>query len=305
MNKQQLINDVLDKRTKPLIETLHRPVFKAKDMPISNRIINHWHENGIFLYKKEPGSWRKFSMADYIWVLLCNKLRSWNVGLQTIKKVRNQCVESIHQMLVTGVHLQLETMESGLIEDPELISTLELMKDAEGLKKELAAPEYQMFSLWLILCLEDNMDVVLRILPDENNTVDLVVLNKGKVDSEKLLVEMIQESAIFISIQSLISAFYEESRFNWEDVIPLNLTPQEKTIIGRLREKGLQSVKVVFKNNQPDRLVLKQNPKTMPKEAFNNNVLKGKFQRLELTTEDTDKMVLKVEESVKLKRIRE
>ena len=300
MNKQGLFIELLNTRTEEFLETLHKPVFKAMDIPLTNRIINHWHENDLFLYKKAPGEWRKFSVADYMWVLLCNKLRAWNVGLQTIKKVRSQCVESTHQMLLAGVHHTLNGMESGVVTDPALLSVLQMLKKPDALKEELAAPQFQMFSLWLSLCLEHDTDVLLRILPDENNTVDFVVLNKGKVDSEKLLIEMIQESAIFISMQSLLNEFYAESRFRWEEVIPLNLTSREKKVIGRLREKGLKSVKVIFKNDELDCLVVEQRPKTIRREEFNNNILKGNYRRVEVISEDNDKILLRIEQSVKL-----
>ena len=84
---QLLIEELQEADTSAFIRRINEPVFISPDLPISQRVVNHWHLKGLLPYQKEPGKRLDFSLVDYIWVLLAKQLRNLGVALPNIETI--------------------------------------------------------------------------------------------------------------------------------------------------------------------------------------------------------------------------
>ena len=299
---QELFEKLKQSEISGFLESIHEPVFKPSDMPITYRIINHWHENDLFLYKMKPGEWRKFSVADYIWVLFLNKLRILNVGLATIKSVREQSVASIYGYMQMELLHEVETSTTGILskESSKFAKVLSDPEQKKEFEEMITAKEFQMFSLWLNMGILGNKDVLFRVLPDEKHTLNFIQID-NRTDKDKLLNSIIEKGGVFISLQSLLNEFFGERRFKWEEVISNKLSEVEKKIIGILREKNCKTVTVHFKQGEMNHVKLEEQNKVMPIGEFNAAMLSGRFTNTELITQDGNTFLVKTTRTIKLK----
>ncbi len=64
--------------------------FRISNAHVSYRNINHWEEVGLlseFIRNEEKG-WRRFTLLDLIWIKVIEHFRSFGVGLEEIKKIK-------------------------------------------------------------------------------------------------------------------------------------------------------------------------------------------------------------------------
>ena len=69
-----------------LLLALQEKQFTLKDIPeISYRTINHWDSKGFLISNREDkATWRKFSLAEVIWLKMLNDLRRMGVSIECV-----------------------------------------------------------------------------------------------------------------------------------------------------------------------------------------------------------------------------
>src|SRR6185295_14234079 len=85
--KTALELDVYNKYPK-LHQSLMEKRFSISDAQVSHRLITYWEAKGILPDTNEKGKWRTFDFVEYVWLKIIVKLREFNVGLDSIKKVK-------------------------------------------------------------------------------------------------------------------------------------------------------------------------------------------------------------------------
>jgi hypothetical protein len=70
------------------IEYINAPRFTVKSTESSYRVIGSWIELGLVDIKTKELKWKKFSIADIIWIRLINELRNFGVSLSLIKEAK-------------------------------------------------------------------------------------------------------------------------------------------------------------------------------------------------------------------------
>ena len=297
-NAQELLEQLQLASLPEFVTKIHEPVFTAKQIPMTQRLISTWHDKDLFLYKQELGQWRRFSMADYIWVLLLLRLRKWSLSLDVIQQVRNICVESTFDLFEQQTILRIAQLEPGIVfgDDKEAI---ELFENRGQLQEDLARPEFQKFSLWLNMVIRENADILLRIIPGREPIADFVTLNKY-TEHEAILAAVAEKGGIFIGFKSLLAEFYQDSKLKWEEHVPLDLNEKEKQIIRTLREKNLKRVVIHLVNDKPTRMEKKHKQKTMtPTEAI-NLLTQRDYTHVETDKEEGDTLYVNLTEKIKL-----
>jgi DNA-binding transcriptional MerR regulator len=295
---KQVLDELMAAELPEFVTKLHEPVFTASQIPLTQRIISTWHEKDLFLYKREIGQWRRFSMADYIWVLLLIRLREWGIGLDVIKQVRDVCVESTFDLFEKEVVLEIMQLEPGVIRG-DLEEAISLFENRGQLQEQLALPQFQKFSLWLNLVISENVDVLLRIIPGRKPVADFVILN-AESDYQRIVQSIADKGGVFIGFQSLLTAFYQDDKLKWEEAVPLELSKQEKHIIGILREKNLKRVVVKVVGEKPVRVEKHHQQKNMTTTELTNMLAVGKYISTEITKQTEDTLYVNLIEKVKL-----
>jgi DNA-binding transcriptional MerR regulator len=295
---KQVLDELMAAELPEFVTKLHEPVFTASQIPLTQRIISTWHEKDLFLYKREIGQWRRFSMADYIWVLLLIRLREWGIGLDVIKQVRDVCVESTFDLFEKEVVLEIMQLEPGVIRG-DLEEAISLFENRGQLQEQLALPQFQKFSLWLNLVISENVDVLLRIIPGRKPVADFVILN-AESDYQRIVQSIADKGGVFIGFQSLLTAFYQDDKLKWEEAVPRELSKQEKHIIGILREKNLKRVVVKVVGEKPVRVEKHHQQKNMTTTELTNMLAVGKYISTEITKQTEDTLYVNLIEKVKL-----
>jgi hypothetical protein len=261
-------------------------------------MINHWHEKGLFAYQKEPGKWREFSMVDYVWVLFVNRLRLLNIGLVSIAKIKEQCFASPYFLLEGYLANYAATAEPGPI-SAHLREAVVLLHDPET-QQQLQAPETRLFSLWLLVAIQNNQDVLVRIQPNAANSTDFVLLSEAKTDTEQIVKTIAKTGGLFISLQALLNEFYGTERFTWENIQKLEIDQETRTILGIIRQKGLNEVTITLREDKVTHLQATTAPKKMSATAFANAIASKKYVDCRVVKNEGDELLVSITQNFKL-----
>jgi len=90
--KEAISSEILE----TLLPALHKPRFTIRDSDVGRRNIAHWGDNELLIGEFEPGKWRRFTYLEVIWLRMVAHMRSFDVPLEKIKKVKDAiCAETI------------------------------------------------------------------------------------------------------------------------------------------------------------------------------------------------------------------
>jgi DNA-binding transcriptional MerR regulator len=276
-DNQILIDELQQADVAAFIEQINQPVFISPDLPISQRMINHWHLKGVFPFQKEAGKRLDFSMVDYMWVLFAMRLRNLGVALPNIVQIKEQCFASVMSLFGDVFYQLATTTEPGEVTG-DLKEATNIIQDAGGLAalaKSMESPALRLFSLWLMVAIKNNQDVLVRIQPDEANTTDFVLLSHEATNTEQIVRTIAQKGGLFISIQALLNEFYGSQRFRWESLTVLDIDNEARTIIGLVREQGVKQITITLRDGKAHTAKSEYAQKTLtPTELYNATVSK-------------------------------
>ena len=297
------IKDLQKAETQAFIKRINEPLFTSADIPLTTRIINHWHLKGVFPFQKERGKHLDYSMVDFMWVLFAKRLRNLGVALPNIIQIKEQCFASIMPLFSQVIAQLIQHHEPG-----ELTGNLKqganIIKDAGGLanlKEELEAKEFRLFSLWLMVAIKNNQDVLVRIQPDAANTTDFVVLTKEATDTQQIVQTIAQKGGLFISMKALLNEFYGSEQFNWENIQKLEIDDEAKLVIGIIREKGIKEVTLQMREGKVKHAKTKLKEKRVNPIELQNSMNAKTYAEWRVVKQEGDQLIVGVTENHKLR----
>jgi len=294
---QELISSLNTAEDAAFIARINERIFRPADIPLTSRMINHWHEKGLFPYQQESGKWREFSLVDYIWVLFVNRLRTLNLGLDIIAKIKEQCFRNIHFLLEQYVQDHMINGEPGEI--PAEVQKAAMMMVDKETKAQLESPQMRLFSLWLMIAIKKNQDVLVRIQLDEANTTDFVILLHEATDTEQIVKTIAKQGGLFISLQSLLNEFYGSERFTWENIKQLEIDKEARTIISLVREKGIRKITIELHEGKAKTAKSEFALQTLTPEELNNAIVSKKFTEWKVLKQAENELFVQVTKSYK------
>ncbi len=234
-----------------LFDVLMEKKYTMKDIQelnkeITYRTINHWSEKGYLLADTQEGDWRKFSFAEYIWILFLNELRELNVSFKNI-------LSSLF------VDLGLTDNEMNEMED----SRIQRMRQSEfenirtHIDRELVL---ERFCWWLVAIVSYKTPITLRFFKD--NTSIVIYGNpayhglriKSLLDEYNRFAQQSNfQSSVSISIDSLIRDFIDKK--DLDNISSANIfSDAEMQVLEQLRNGEIKEIKVFFDKGKPVRL---------------------------------------------------
>jgi hypothetical protein len=72
-----------------LLSEIKKKRFRLSDLTINNRNAVHWESRGLFLNKKQEGTWQHLDTSEATWILIVQKLRDFNFRLELINGLKN------------------------------------------------------------------------------------------------------------------------------------------------------------------------------------------------------------------------
>ncbi|MGE3799470.1 MAG: MerR family transcriptional regulator [Candidatus Kapaibacterium sp.] len=72
------------------VERVNEKLYTVKETDLTYRALNHWTELELLEDDREEGKgWRKFSMADLVWIRILTDLRYFGVPIEKLKRVKD------------------------------------------------------------------------------------------------------------------------------------------------------------------------------------------------------------------------
>ncbi len=236
-----------------LFDTLMEKQFTMKDLldlntGITYRTINHWAEKGYLLSENKEGDWRKFSFAEYIWILLLNEVREMEVSFKNILP-----------SLFIGMGIP-DNEEYEM--DEQQMEKLRQLPFERLIKKVSPELVLESFCWLLVTIISYKTPITVRFFKGGNysliygNPVYHGLTIKSFLDEYKRRTEESNfESSISISIDSLIKDFIDKKSIDNISSLKI-LTDQEIEILNQVRSGQLKEITIFMEDGKPDRIQL-------------------------------------------------
>lgn len=240
---------------KELFSELMAKRFTVKDLTeldskINYRTINYWDEKGYLLSETDTEGWRRFCFADYVWIMLLNELRDFDVAVKNI-------IPSL--FIDFGFPYDvLDEMSEAEVSDLRMMDFEKLIKKID---KDYALDT---FCRMLVNIISYKTPLTLRFFKDGsslpiygNPAFHGIRFKPALDDYNKALTESNFQSSISISIDSLIKDFIDKkSLSNISDLMLLNKSEIE--VLRLLDNKELQEVTIFYDKGKPHKLELSE-----------------------------------------------
>ena len=251
---KQIIQKHLGKHTmmnKELFAELMAKRFTVKDLTeldskITYRTINHWDEKGYLLSETDSEGWRKFTFADYIWILLLDELREFDVA-----------VKNIIPALFIDFGFPYEVLEEMSDAEVNELRRTDFEKLIKKIDKDYAL---ESFCRLLVTIIQYKTPLTLRFFKDGtslpiygNPSYHGIKFKPALDDYYKALTESNFQSSISISIDSLIKDFI--SHKDLDNISDLKLfNEKEMEVLRQLRNNQLKEITVYIEGGKPERI---------------------------------------------------
>ncbi|HMU46529.1 MAG TPA: MerR family transcriptional regulator [Chitinophagaceae bacterium] len=238
---------------KELFGELMAKKFTVKDLTeldskITYRTINHWDEKGYLLAQKDEEGWRKFSFADYVWILLLDELREFDIA-----------VKNIISTLFIDFGFPYDIMDEMSDEEIDELRKMPFEKLIKQIDRDYAL---ESFCRILVTIISYKTPLTLRFFKDGTslaiygNPAYHGIKLKPLLDVyNKALLESNFQSSISISIDSLIKDFVDKKSLTNISELML-LSKKEINVLDLLNNGELQEVTIFYKDGKPNKIEL-------------------------------------------------
>ncbi len=289
-----------------LSEAMDVPRFTINDLGVTARDATYWSKKEIL--PKIIGTnttRRKYTLKQAIWIKLIQQLRSFDISLSQIKKIKDHLLKpdiNIRELIETEqVNLIIERLAE---KDGKLEEYKELMKDPSFLK-EMEKEHLDVFEVMVLYTIIFRRDVSYIVTVDGYclpYVFDKHEIIKKNVPEFELLMK---SPHIVLSLTQAYSELIQDwNEKNWFNEVSI-VSKDEKKILGMLRDKSTKELRIMKKGNELDRVILIKDKSINAIEEFANHIVRNGYQKITISTRQGKPVHFKNEVSIKLKNIPE
>ena len=235
----------LDANEKEPLDLIRNPKYRRKDLGIEARILSHWDKMDLLLKKNINGAWFMFSLAESFWLKIIQKLRAYNLPLETIKELKEVLNDfttaeqnaKINDELAEFFKSKDETMTRSEIE--KFFKSKEFFE----LFQKLKPTHLENILLDLIITRTDH-----RILINELGVVHLynsenyIPDDEYKRDLNEFLGKTYLSISLFEIIKELIKDLGEDECSEYQNI----LTKDEAMVLKLLKQEDISKIEINF-----------------------------------------------------------
>jgi hypothetical protein len=256
MKRNQIIKKSFDAftemNTNP-IEFMREKKFTLKDFNFSPRVANHWIEKGLIANDHQAGKKIKLSLSEAFWLKLVDQLRSFNVSLESIKRIKSDFFDRSHNVFegFTKQQITEQLMQLKLV-NPQNLTFFDL----DQYLLELSKIQLNDFELMIQSILIERIPFFL-IFDTKSN---FILLKEGQFSNESEVFQMEYEqitrrSHIRISMNNVLEEFVESlGPLNSFERVPI-LTKQESELVQLMRTEDVSKVEIRYNGNSKPQMV--------------------------------------------------
>jgi hypothetical protein len=235
------------------IEFMREKKFTLKDFNFSPRVANHWIEKGLIANDHQAGKKIKLSLSEAFWLKLVDQLRSFNVSLESIKRIKSDFFDRNYNVFegLTKQQITEQLMQLKLV-NPQNLKFFDL----DQYLLELSKIQLNDFELMIQSILIERIPFFL-IFDTKSN---FILLKEGQFsnESEAFQIEYEQitrRSHIRISMNNVLEEFVESfGPLNSFERVPI-LTKQESEVVQLMRTEDVSKVEIRYNGNSKPQMV--------------------------------------------------
>ncbi|MBT7653424.1 MAG: MerR family transcriptional regulator [Flavobacteriales bacterium] len=289
-----------------LIDAMNTPQFTIKDLGVNARDATYWSKKEILPeLEGTTTTRRKYTLKQALWIKLIQQLRSFDISLRQIKKIKDH-------VLMKGFNVKeaLQDEYMNLIveqlakEDGKLEEYKARMKDPSFLK-ELEKERIDIFEVMVLSTIVFRRDVSYIVsadgfcLPYVFDKHETITKNNPKFESA------MKSPHIVLSLSQAYSQLIQEwSEKKWFNEVSI-VSTDEKKILGLLRDKTIKELRIMKNNDEVDRVILIKDKSINAIEEFADHIVRNGYQTITISTRQGKPVHFKNEVSIKLKNIPE
>ena len=289
-----------------LIDAMNTPQFTIKDLGVTARDATYWSKKEILPeLEGTTTTRRKYTLKQALWIKLIQQLRSFDISLRQIKKIKDH-------VLMKGVNVKeaLQDEYMNLIveqlakEDGKLEEYKARMKDPSFLK-ELAKERVDIFEVMVLSTIIFRRDVSYIVtvdgycLPYVFDKHEIMIKNSPEFEL------LLKSPHIVLSLSQAYSQLIQEwSEKKWFNKVSI-VSKDEKKILGLIRDKSTEELRIMKNNGEVDRVILINKKSINGIEEFANHIVRNGYQTITISTRQGKPVHFKNEVSIKLKNIPE
>ena len=289
-----------------LQEAMSVPRFTISDLGVTARDATYWSKKEI-LPEILDGSTtrRKYTLKQSIWIKLIQQLRSFDVSLAQIKRIKSHLLMPDLKVseLMKNEHMNL-ILENLAKNEDEIEAYKKRMNDPKFLKS-LEDQNVDVFEIMVLYTIIFRRDV--SYIVDVDGFCLPYVFEKHEMMKKNIpeFESIMKSPHIVLSISQAYSQLIQDwSEKKWFNELSI-VTKDEKKILALLKDPSTKELKIMKSNNKPDRVILTQDKSINAVEEFSNHIVRNGYQTITISTRQGKPVHFKNEVSIKLNNIPE
>ena len=276
----------LDANEKEPLDLIRNPKYRRKDLGIEARILSHWDKMDLLLNKNINGAWFMFSLTESFWLKIIQKLRAYNLPLETIKELKEVLNDfttaeqnsKIDDDLADFFKSKDETMTRSAIE--------KFFKSTEFLElfQKIKPTHLENILLELIITRTDH-----RILINETGEAHFFNSDKHIPNDEynRVLNEFLGKTYLSISlfeiIKELIKDLGEDECSEYQNI----LTKDEAMVLKLLKQEDISKIEINFndKTKKAETIKVTKNNSVNNFSRVQDLILRNGYQDISIKTQ--------------------
>ena len=289
-----------------LSEAMDVPRFTISDLGVTARDATYWSKKEILPEIKGGNTTRrKYTLKQALWIKLIQQLRSFDISLSQIKKIKDHLLSSDVNIKELMENEQVNIILEKLVDkDGQLEEYKKLMKDPSFLK-ELEGQNLDVFEIMVLYTIIFRRDVSYIVTVDGYCLPYVFdkheMIKKNFPDFELLM----KSPHIVLSLSQAYSQLIQEwSEKKWFNEVSI-VSKDEKKILGLMRDKTTKELRIMKNKDEVDRVILIKDKSINAIEEFANHIVRNGYQTITISTRQGKPVHFKNEVSIKLKNIPE
>lgn len=276
-------NELADKFPE-ILESINVPKFSISDIGLNARVINNWEKKDLFLKEHDPRKRRKFDLIDAVWMKMIQKMRRFEISLNTIRKVKESLENKIGVDESNREVVEMTVFAMFGEDEKESVSAFMKTEEYKRMIGNMKVNILQMIVLDI---------VVLR------NRYSLLINQEGesipfKHTSLEMFKELFGNAPFFnetflsISINEMLVELIGE--LDTDDSMRLCLlTKEEAEVVKYIKEEGVKRIEIQLSKGefkQPEKLILTKEEIIKDNKRINEILLNQGYEDIIMKTEN-------------------
>jgi len=287
-----------------LTAAMNEPQFTIKDLCVAARDATYWDKKGILPeLKGTKTTRRKYNLKQAVWIKLIQQLRSFDVSLKQIKKIKDNLIKtglSIKELFQSEDINKI--VESLAEKDGNLEAYQNLLADPTFLDK-MESEHIDMFEISIKYAIIFRRDISYIALSD-GDCIPYVFDKHEQLKKTFPVFELLMKSPhIVLSISQAYSQLIQEwNEKKWFDNISI-VSSDEKKILRLIRDKSTRELTIIKNKDKPDRVIQIKDNSINAIEEFSNHIVRNGYQAIAFKTRQGKPVHYKNEMSINLKNL--